>query len=47
VLVPPENGRLLAELIPGATPRTLPDAAHIYPTDESVADVEVLEFLLP
>jgi len=47
VLVPPENGRLLAELIPGATLRTLPDAAHIYPTDEPAADREVLEFLSP
>ena len=44
--MPPENGRLLAELISGATLHTLPDAAHIYPTDEPVADSVVLEFLL-
>jgi pimeloyl-ACP methyl ester carboxylesterase len=45
VLVRPENGRLLAELIPGATLCMWPDAAHIYPTDEPAADREVLEFL--
>jgi pimeloyl-ACP methyl ester carboxylesterase len=45
VLVRPENGRLLAELIPGATLRLWPDAAHLYPTDEPAADREVLEFL--
>src|SRR5436190_432574 len=46
VLVPPENGRLLAELISDATLRMWVDAAHIYPTDEPAVDREVLEFLL-
>jgi 3-oxoadipate enol-lactonase len=45
VLVRPENGQRLAELIPGATLRMLPGAAHLYPTDEPGADREVLEFL--
>jgi pimeloyl-ACP methyl ester carboxylesterase len=45
VLVRPENGRRLADLIPGAELRTLPGAAHLYPTDEPAADQMVLEFL--
>ena len=45
VLVPPENGRLLADLIPGATLRLWPGAAHLYPTDEPAADRAILEFL--
>jgi pimeloyl-ACP methyl ester carboxylesterase len=46
VLVPPENGRLLADLIPGATLRLWPGAAHLYPTDEPAADRAILEFLI-
>jgi 3-oxoadipate enol-lactonase/3-oxoadipate enol-lactonase/4-carboxymuconolactone decarboxylase len=46
VLVPPENGRLLADLIPGATLRLWPGAAHLYPTDEPGADRAILEFLI-
>jgi pimeloyl-ACP methyl ester carboxylesterase len=45
VLVRPENGRLLADLIPNATLRVWPGAAHFYPTDEPAADPVVLEFL--
>jgi len=45
VLVRPENGELLASLIPGATLRMWPGAAHLYPTDEPEADRVVLEFL--
>jgi 3-oxoadipate enol-lactonase len=45
VLVRPENGALLAELIPGATLRTWPGAAHLYPTDEPAADRAILDFL--
>jgi 3-oxoadipate enol-lactonase len=45
VLVRPENGRLLAELIPGATLRTFSETAHLYPTDEPTADPAILEFL--
>jgi pimeloyl-ACP methyl ester carboxylesterase len=45
VLVRPENGALLAELIPDATLRMWPGAAHFYPTDEPAADPAILEFL--
>jgi pimeloyl-ACP methyl ester carboxylesterase len=45
VLVRPENGELLAELIPNATLRMLPNAAHFYVTDEPASDRAVLEFL--
>jgi 3-oxoadipate enol-lactonase len=46
VLVPAPNGRLLAELIPGATLSMWPETAHLYPTDEPAADRAVLEFLM-
>jgi 3-oxoadipate enol-lactonase len=45
VLVRPENGALLAELIPNATLRVWPGAAHLYPTDEPAADPAIREFL--
>ncbi len=44
-LVPPGNGRVLADLIPDAQLELLPDAAHLYPTDEPAADRAVLDFL--
>ena len=43
---PPDNGRLLAEAIPGARFLALPDAAHLYATDEPRADREAVKFLL-
>jgi pimeloyl-ACP methyl ester carboxylesterase len=45
-LMPPENGRHLAEAIVGARLLSLPDAAHVYPTDQPRADREVIEFML-
>jgi 3-oxoadipate enol-lactonase len=45
VLVPPQNGRLLAELIPGATLSIWPETAHLYPTDKPATDRAVLDFL--
>ena len=35
------NGRMLAELIPGARLIELPGAAHLYPTDDPAADHSV------
>jgi 3-oxoadipate enol-lactonase len=46
VLVAPENGRLLADAIPGARLQLLERAGHLYTTDEPGADLEVLDFLL-
>lgn len=45
VMVPPANGRMLAELIAGARLLELRGAAHLYPTDEPGADHEVAAFL--
>ena len=44
-IVPIDNGRLLADRIPGATLEELPGAGHLYPTDAPQADRRVLEFL--
>ena len=45
VMVPPANGRLLANLIPEARLLELRGAAHLYPTDEPNADHEIAAFL--
>jgi 3-oxoadipate enol-lactonase len=45
VLVPPENARRLAELIPHAELRLWPDAAHLLFTDEPQVDREVARWL--
>ena len=45
VMVPPANGRLLANLIPDARLFELRGAAHLYPTDEPNADHDVATFL--
>lgn len=45
VFVPPANGLVLAERIPGATLRTWPDAGHMYPIDEPRADQAIARFL--
>ena len=45
VLIPPENGRRLAERIPGAKLSLWPETAHLYPTDEPAADLAILDFL--
>ncbi|HEY2702312.1 MAG TPA: alpha/beta fold hydrolase [Candidatus Dormibacteraeota bacterium] len=45
VVVPPGNGRLLAERIPGAELRLWPEAAHMYIIDEPLADREIARFL--
>jgi pimeloyl-ACP methyl ester carboxylesterase len=45
-LVPPGNGQLLADKIPGARLTMFPGASHIYPTDKPEAsNAEVLSFL--
>ena len=46
VVMPPPNGRLLAQGIPGAQLKVWPDAAHLYTTDEPEADRHVARFLL-
>ncbi|GAC1323831.1 MAG: alpha/beta hydrolase [Thermoleophilaceae bacterium] len=45
-MVPPENGAILADAIPGARLQSWPQAGHLYPTDEPAADREVERFLL-
>jgi 3-oxoadipate enol-lactonase len=45
VMVGPANGRLLASMIPDVRLLQLPDAAHLYPTDEPNADHEIAAFL--
>ncbi|MDA0164346.1 alpha/beta hydrolase [Solirubrobacter ginsenosidimutans] len=45
VFVPPANALVLAERIPGARLRLWPDAAHVYPIDEPLADPEIARFL--
>src|SRR3954462_15773951 len=45
-MVPPANGRALAAAIPRARVLELPDAAHLYTTDEPAADQEVRDFVL-
>lgn len=44
VMVPPANGRVLAERIPHAQLIELPGAAHLYPTDEPTADRQIADF---
>jgi 3-oxoadipate enol-lactonase len=46
VMVPPANGRRLAEVVPDARLLALPGAAHLYPTDEPAADREIATFLI-
>ena len=45
MLVPPENGRVLADAIPGAELLLLPGAAHLYFTDDAHADVAIRHWL--
>ena len=45
-LIPPGNGRLIAESIPGAKLVVLPHASHLYPTDQPEASLRaILDFL--
>jgi 3-oxoadipate enol-lactonase len=45
-LVPPQNGELLARLIPGARLVMLPNASHVFITDQPAASMEaILSFL--
>jgi pimeloyl-ACP methyl ester carboxylesterase len=47
-LVPPANARILADRIPGAKLVMLPDAGHVFPTDQpELTRKELLAFLLP
>ena len=45
VLIPPENGRRLASLVPGAELRMFAETAHLYPTDEPETDLAIRDFL--
>jgi len=46
LLIPPANGRLIAERIPGAKLLTIPCASHIFETDQlGVASHAILEYL--
>jgi len=45
-LIPPANGRLIAERIPGAKLMMIPRASHIFGTDQpGVANRAILEYL--
>jgi pimeloyl-ACP methyl ester carboxylesterase len=44
-MVAPPNGRLLADRIPAAELLLLPEAGHLYPTDDPGADSAVARFL--
>jgi len=44
-VMPPRNGELLAEAIPGAEFKLWPGAGHLYVTDEPAADRCVVRFL--
>jgi 3-oxoadipate enol-lactonase len=46
IVMPPLNGRLLAQGIPGAQLKTWLDAGHLYTTDEPEADRDIARFLL-
>jgi pimeloyl-ACP methyl ester carboxylesterase len=45
VVVPPSNGRLLAQAIPTAELKLWPEAGHLFMTDEPRADPYIAEFL--
>jgi 3-oxoadipate enol-lactonase len=44
-LIPVANAHLIAGRIPGAQLRVLPDAGHLYPTEEPEADRAIARFL--
>ncbi len=44
-MVAPANARILADAIPSADLELLPDAGHLYPTDDPEADTAVARFL--
>jgi pimeloyl-ACP methyl ester carboxylesterase len=44
-MIPVENGRMIAERIPGCLLRVLPDAGHLYPTEEPDVDHDIAAFL--
>jgi 3-oxoadipate enol-lactonase len=44
-MIPVENGRMLAERIPGARLLELPDTGHLYPTEAPGVDEEIAAFL--
>jgi pimeloyl-ACP methyl ester carboxylesterase len=46
IVMPPLNGRLLAEGIPGAQLKTWPNAGHLYTTDEPEADRHIRRFMV-
>jgi pimeloyl-ACP methyl ester carboxylesterase len=45
VVIPPSNGRLLAQAIPGARLQLWPGAGHLFATDEPAADRDIAGFL--
>jgi pimeloyl-ACP methyl ester carboxylesterase len=46
IVMPPLNGRLLAQGIPGAELKTWPKSGHLYTTDEPEADRYIARFLV-
>jgi pimeloyl-ACP methyl ester carboxylesterase len=46
LVMPPHNGQMLAQAIPGAELKLWPDAGHMYTTDEPRADRYIRRFLV-
>jgi pimeloyl-ACP methyl ester carboxylesterase len=44
-MIPVENGRMIAERIPGAQLLELPESGHLYPTEEPHVDDEIGAFM--
>jgi pimeloyl-ACP methyl ester carboxylesterase len=44
-IIPVENGRMIADGIPGARLRILKDAGHLYPTEEPEVDEDIAAFM--
>jgi pimeloyl-ACP methyl ester carboxylesterase len=45
MMIPVENGRMIAERIPGAQLLELPGTGHLYPTEAPEVDVEIRAFM--
>jgi 3-oxoadipate enol-lactonase len=44
-VIPVDNARLMAERIPGSRLRILPEAGHLYPTEEPAVDDSIASFV--
>ena len=44
LMIPVANARTTAELVPGARLRILPDAGHLYPTEDPAVDGAIGDF---